>query len=136
MRRTLVDTGPLVALIDRSDADHDRCVAASRRIQGELVTVWPVITEASYLLADVPLAQDTLLAKIETQDLVIADLTAADVPTLRGLMRKYRDQPMDLADAAVVCVADREGITEVFTLDRHFRTYRAARGRPFTVKPA
>lgn len=135
MRRTLVDTGPLVALIDRGDADHERCVNVSRHMQGDLVTVWPVITEASYLLADVPLARDTLLAKIETQDLVVAGLTAADVPALRTLMRKYRDQPMDLADAAVVCVAVREGITEVFTLDRHFRTYRVARGRAFTVRP-
>ena len=135
MRRTLVDTGPLVALMDRGDADHDRCVTASRGIRGELVTVWPVITEASCLLADVPDAQDMLLAKVEAQDFVVADLTAADVAILRSLMRRYRDQPMDLADAALVRVAARDGITEIFTLDRHFQTYRAARGRPFTVKP-
>lgn len=135
MRRTLVDTGPLVALIDRGDADHERCAGAARQMRGELVTVWPVITEAACLLADAPRAQDTMLAKIETQDLVVADLTAADVPVLRTLMRRYRDQPMDLVDAALVCVAVREGITEVFTLDRHFRTYRAARGRAFAVRP-
>lgn len=135
MRRTLVDTGPLVALIDRGDADHERCVAVARRLRGELVTVWPVITEAAYLLADVPDAQDALLAKVETQDLVVADLTAADVPSIRALMRKYGDLPMDLADAALVRIAAREGINEVFTLDRHFRTYRGARGRPFVVKP-
>jgi hypothetical protein len=134
MRRTLIDTGPLVALIDRGDADHERCVDVSRHILGELVTVWPVITEAAYLLADVSRAQDALLAKIETQDLIIADLTAADAPSIRTLMQKYRNQPMDLADAAMVCVAAREGITEVFTLDRHFRTYRAARGRPFAIR--
>lgn len=109
MRRTLVDTGPLVALIDRGDADHERCVAVARRLRGELVTVWPVITEAAYLLAD--------------------------VPSIRALMRKYGDLPMDLADAALVRIAAREGINEVFTLDRHFRTYRGARGRPFVVKP-
>lgn len=135
MRRILADTGPLVALIDRGDADHERCVNATRHMPGDLVTVWPVITEASYLLEDVPLAQDALLAKIETQDLTVAELTAADVPALRALIRRYRDQPMDLADAALVRVAVREGISEVFTLDRHFRTYRAARGRPFTMRP-
>jgi len=97
--------------------------------------VWPVITEASHLLADVPRAQDALLAKIETGDLVLADLTAADVPILRALIRKYQDQPMDLADAAVVRVAAREGIAEIFTLDRYFRTYRGARGRAFTLRP-
>ena len=135
MRRTLIDAGPLVALFDRDDVDHERCVAVSRHLHGEVVTVWPVITEASHLLADVPRAQDALLAKVETGDLVLADLTAADVPILRALIRKYQDQPMDLADAAVVRVAVREGITEVFTLDRHFRTYRGTRGRAFTLKP-
>ena len=135
MRRTLIDAGPLVALFDRDDVDHERCVAVSRHLHGEVVTVWPVITEASHLLADVPRAQDALLAKIETGDLVLADLTAADVPILRALIQKYQDQPMDLADAAVVRVAAREGITEIFTLDRHFRTYRGARGRAFTLRP-
>lgn len=135
MRRTLIDAGPLVALFDRDDVDHERCVAVSRHLRGEVVTVWPVITEASHLLADVPRAQDALLAKIETGDLVLADLTAADVPILRALIQKYQDQPMDLADAAVVRVAAREGIAEIFTLDRYFRTYRGARGRAFTLKP-
>lgn len=135
MSRTLVDTGPLVALIDRGDEHHERCVKALKQIRGELVTVWPVITEASYLLADVPLARDVLLAKVEAEELTIADLTSADVPSMRALMRKYRDQPMDLADAAVVRAAIRDGITEIFTLDRHFRAYRAAHGRAFTVRP-
>ena len=135
MRRTLIDTGPLVATFDRDDADHDRCVAVLRHLHGELVTVWPVITEASHLLADVPRAQDALLTKIETGDLALADLTAADVSILRALIQKYQDQPMDLADAAVVRVAAREGISEIFTLDRHFRTYRGARGRAFTLRP-
>jgi len=135
MRRTLIDAGPLVALFDRDDVDHERCVAVSRHLRGEVVTVWPVITEASHLLADVPRAQDALLAKIETGDLVLADLTAADVPILRALIQKYQDQPMDLADAAVVRVAAREGIAEIFTLDRYFRTYRGARGRAFTLRP-
>ena len=135
MRRTLIDAGSLVALFDRDDVDHERCVAVSRHLRGEVVTVWPVITEASHLLADVPRAQDALLAKIETGDLVLADLTAADVPILRALIQKYQDQPMDLADAAVVRVAAREGIAEIFTLDRYFRTYRGARGRAFTLRP-
>ena len=106
-----------------------------KQIRGELVTVWPVITEASYLLADVPRAHDMLLAKVEAEELTIADLTSADVPSIRALMRKYRDQPMDLADAAVVRAAIRDSITEVFTLDRHFQAYRAGHGRAFTLRP-
>ena len=49
-------------------------------------------------------------------------------------MEKYRDLPMDLADAALVRVAERESLTEIFTLHkRHFSIYRAGRRRRFTV---
>lgn len=135
MKQTLVDTGPLLALIDKGDADHQRCEEAARQLKGDLVTTWPVITEAMYLLEEAPQGQDALLQKVEAGDLVIADLSAGDVPTVRDLMRKYHDQPMDFADASLVRVAQREGIAEVFTLDKHFRAYRTARGRSFAIKP-
>ena len=135
MKQTLVDTGPLVALIDKGDADHQRCEDAARQLKGDLVTTWPVITETMYLLEEAPQGQDALLQKVETGDLMVADLFPGDVPAIREVMRRYRDQPMDLADASLVRVAQREGVAEVFTLDKHFRAYRAARGRSFAIKP-
>ena len=63
-------------------------------------------------------------------------LDEADAPRMRELMEKYRDLPMDLADAALVRVAERESLTEIFTLDRaHFRTYRPGRRRSFSIVP-
>ncbi len=50
-------------------------------------------------------------------------------------MEKYKDVPMDLGDAALVRIAEREGALDVFTLDRDFVIYRAARGRHFTLIP-
>lgn len=135
MKRALVDTGPLVALLDEGDGDHHRCVVAAKRLRSELITTWPVITEAMYLLGEAPAGQEALLGTLEAGDLQIADLSARDAPAIRMLMRTYRDQPMDFADASLVRIAEREGVFEVFTLDRDFTVYRAGRGRSFTVIP-
>jgi uncharacterized protein len=94
------------------------CVATLQTIREPLATVWPAVTEAMYLLADVPAAQDILWEMIERGPLQLLPLYVADVSPMRELMRKYADRPMDLADAALVRVAEREGIRKIFTIDR------------------
>lgn len=134
MRGVLVDAGPLVALLDRADPAHERCVETLRAIREPLLTVWPAFTEAMYLLRGSWLAQKALWSRVETEALALAPLDASDASRLRELMEKYRDLPMDLADAALVRVAEREALTEVFTLDRkHFSVYRAGRRRRFSI---
>lgn len=136
MNRTLIDTGPLVAVLDADDGDHKRCTAAARQLRGELWTTWPVITEGMYLLTDAPAGQDALLQKIEAGDLIVADLGAEDLPWLRALMRKYKDLPIDFADASLVRVAQRENLDTIFTLDRRdFQVYRRDGRRPFRIVP-
>ncbi len=135
MNRILTDTGPLVALVDNDDADHAQCAATAKTLTGTLVTTWPVITEACYLLAEDPQAQDALLGKIESGDLVLEPMDPEDIPAIRTLLYKYRDLPMDLADATLVRLADRDGLDNVFTLDKHFRVYRTRRRRAFRVVP-
>lgn len=121
----LVDAGPLVALIDADDQHHSKCVATLQTIREPLATVWPAVTEAMYLLADVPAAQDILWEMIERGPLQLLPLYVADVSRMRELMRKYADRPMDLAGAALVRVAEREGIRKIFTIDRKdFSVYR------------
>lgn len=133
----LVDAGPLVALLDSGDPEHDVCVAALKAIRAPLVTVWPAFTEAMYLLGGSWTAQKALWSRLETGALALASLDETDAPRLRELMEKYRDLPMDLADAALVRVAERESFTEVFTLDRkHFSVYRSGRRRRFSIVPA
>ena len=132
----LVDSGPLVALFDRDDNHHRRCVEALKGIRRPLVTVWPVLTEATYLLSFSFQAQESLWEWLERGGLRIAPLALEDVPRMRALMRKYQDHPMDLADAALVRVAERERLRTIFTLDHaDFRTYRAAHGKPFVLLP-
>lgn len=94
MRAVLVDTGPLVALIDKSDEWHELCRDTLARLAEPLVTVWPVLTEASYFLDDSEGAQATLLEWVENGSIRLAHLDRDDVPRIRELMRKYRDLPI------------------------------------------
>ncbi len=132
----LVDAGPLVALIHADDREHGRCKKVLDSLHDSMGTVWPALTEAMYLLSFSSRAQDALWELIEMQAVQILSLDGGDVPRMRELMRKYRDLPMDLADAALVRVAEREKLRRVFTLDRRdFGVYRPARIGRFSVMP-
>ena len=136
MTGALVDAGPLVAVLDRSDSHHAACLGALRSLPAPLLTVWPVLTEAIYLLGSSWPAQRDLLGYVTDGALRLLALTEEDVPRIRDLMHKYRDLPMDLADAALVRVAERDRISRVFTLDRRdFAVYRPARLGRFEIVP-
>ena len=133
---TLVDAGPLVAILHRDDRRHRECVQALSALRPPLGTTWPVVTEAMYLLGFSTEAQDELWSLIESAGLHLLGLDASDAPRMRALMRKYRDLPMDLADASLVAVAERDGVNRVFTLHRRdFGLYRPAKLGRFTIIP-
>jgi uncharacterized protein len=132
----LVDAGPLVALIHEDDHEHRACKATFANFNEPLGTVWPVLTEAMYLLSFSLAAQSALLEMIESGVVEILPLDASDIPRIWELMRKYRDLPMDLADAALVRVAERERLRRIFTVDRRdFQIYRPLRIGRFMVLP-
>lgn len=84
----------------------------------------------------ITIAQDALLAEIEGGSVQLAGLDGKDIPAMRRLMQKFRELPMDFADATLVRVAEREDIHQIFTLDRRdFSLYRPARGGAFTIIP-
>jgi predicted nucleic acid-binding protein len=133
----LTDAGPLIALIDRGEADHARCVAALEQITLPMVTTWPAFTEAMYLLGEAAgwNGQSALWRLVERADVQIADVSLAMCGQMRVLMERYSDLPMDLADASLVALAEERGIDRIFTLDSGFRVYRLPRGRAFTLLP-
>ena len=90
-----------------------------------------------YLLGESWPAQKALWSRVEMAALLLAPLDEGDAPRMRELMEKDTcDLPMDLADAALVRVAEREGLTQIFTLDRrHFSVYRPGRRRRFAILP-
>jgi hypothetical protein len=89
-----------------------------------------------YLLGFSTRGQDALWEMIERQVLQIIPLDASDAPRMRELMVKYRDLPIDLADAALVRAAERESCRQIFTLDRRdFQAYRPHGLGRFVILP-
>jgi predicted nucleic acid-binding protein len=132
----LIDAGPLVALIDRSDSWHPLCRSALEELDASLTTVWPALAEASHLLKHVVGGRENLLRLMESEIFKLAHLDRGDLPRIRELMLKYHDLPMDLADAALVRVAERDRITTIFTVDRRdFEVYRPAGIARFRILP-
>jgi predicted nucleic acid-binding protein len=122
---TLIDTGPLVALLDRGEAEHARVVETLGVLSGRLVTTWPVLTEAMYLVyrAGGWTGQRHLWTLVLSERLEILAL-ANGLERMHWLMDKYQDTPMGLADASLVAAAELTGCRRVMTLDSDFRVYR------------
>lgn len=132
----LTDTGPLVALLDADDPHHAACVAAAQRLpSGPLWTTWPCFTEAMYLLGEVGgYAYQAALWNLRTTGrVVLLDLTREETDRMAALMEKYKDTPMDLADASLVAVAESRSLRRVFSIDSDFFIYRLADGAALEV---
>jgi predicted nucleic acid-binding protein len=127
---TLTDAGPLVAIIDADETDHEACLQALDELALPLVTTWPAFTEAMYLLgrAGGITGQRALWRLVQTDRVVVADLSPSAIERSARLMDQYADRPMDLADATLVAYAEECGQRTVFTLDSDFGIYRL-RGR-------
>ena len=135
--RILIDTGPLVAVLSKGDQHHEECAELLRQILPPLVTCWPVLTEACWLLRSAPTAIDRLLISCASGLLSILPLTEQDAPSIAGILSRYQALRPRLADAALVHLAAREKIDTVFTLDqRDFRVYRLPGNRLFRLLPS
>ncbi len=134
---TLTDAGPLVALLDQEESDHAKCVEQLQVLRAPMVTTWPAFTEAMYLVGEGLgwRGQEALWRILRRGDLRVVETSASTVSRMERLMSKYRDVPMDLADASLVAVAEERGLTKVFTLDRDFRVYRLLGRRAFVIVP-
>ncbi|HEY7352612.1 MAG TPA: PIN domain-containing protein [Terriglobales bacterium] len=139
MRRVLVDSGPIVAILNRRDQYHRICTEALHAMPGPLFTCWPVITEAAWLLGqsrDGDVGLQRLLDSIESGFLSLLGLASEDAEPMALLVKKYRNIQIQVADAAMVHLAARDGFDTVFTLDyRDFSVYRLPKGRTFRVLP-
>ena len=135
---TLSDTGPLVALIDDDDAHHRVCDTAYRVVATPpLLTTWPCLTEAMYLLEREGgyRYQAALWSMYFREELVLHQLTPAETARMAALMEQYQDTPMDLADASLVAAAESLNLRQVFTIDRQFYVYRLGDGAALEVVP-
>jgi predicted nucleic acid-binding protein len=124
MPAAIVDTGPLVAFLDRAERHHRWSVERIAELEAPLLVCEPVVAEAMYLLTRLPKAQDALLGLLDNGALRIAFRIDEHVPALRRLHQKYRDTPMSLADSCIVRMAELNDRHAVFTLDSDFSVYR------------
>lgn len=133
----LTDTGPLVAIIDKREPDHKRCVDILKVLKDPMVTTWPVLVETMYLLGSAYgwHVQKALWRMILSGDLQIEQMNNGQFKRMYKLMDKYHDVPMDLADASLVTVAELHNINQIFTLDSDFHIYRLSGNRTFVTVP-
>ena len=126
MSELLIDTGPLLAAFNQRDQHHAFAVAIMRQHNQPFVTSMAVMTEIMYL-ARARLGwhvQDKLFVMVERGDIRIEHTTTNDFARVATLMQKYRDLPMDFADATLVALAERLGSKRIFTIDSDFLLYR------------
>ena len=134
--RALVDTGALLAFLDRDDPWHARCRDAFGQFRLPLSTSNAVLTELFHLVGDGPRDVDAAWTFIRSGAITVLPISDADWPDLQGLMRKYRDRPMDFADATLVHLARRESFSTVFAIDcDDFETYRVGGRKRLRVLP-
>lgn len=119
--RVLLDTGPVVAFFSANDPHHQACLDQFARLSAELVTTWPVLTEAAWLLRRYPRQVREMLSWTQRKGFHVEPVTATDVVGITAILEKYEDQSFDLADATLFQLSDRLGIGTALTLDRrHF----------------
>lgn len=132
----LIDTGALLALLDRDDAWHERCCDAFRSLRYPLATTAAVLAELFHLLGTNPRGIATAWRFIRSGAVTVLPITDDDTARLEELMEQYADRPMDLADATLVLLAERESLSTVFTIDHDdFETYRVRGKSRFRIVP-
>lgn len=120
----LIDTGPIVALLNRRDRHHKWARNILDTIEPPVFTCEAVVSESCFLLSRLPSGQDTMLALLASGVVKIDFQMPAEIDSLRGLMRKFASVPMSLTDACLVRMTEIERESTIVTLDSDFRVYR------------
>lgn len=132
----LLDTGAFVALADRSERRHADCVAVLEGWSGTIVTTEAVLTESLYLVGPRWQAQKVCLEFVLRGAFLLVPPSQESLKRVSALMEKYRNVPMDYADATLVALGEELGTDQVFTLDRRgFSAYRLNRRKTFQLLP-
>lgn len=127
MTRVIVDTGPIVALLNRRDRYHEWARAVMDTIEPPVITCESVVSEASFLLGGIAGGSDAVLNLLQADVLKIDFRLDYEIEPVRGLMRKFANVPMSLADACLVRMTELDSQRIVLTLDRDFGIYRRNR---------
>ncbi|NBK99277.1 MAG: PIN domain-containing protein [Erysipelotrichia bacterium] len=124
MQKTIIDSGPLIALFDKSDRYHESVLAFIKTFQGRLITSWAVLTEVSHMLDFNLNVQIDFLKWIELGGVSVYEISQREISAIRTMMEKYNDIPMDLADGTLMYIANQENIRTIVSIDSDFDIYR------------
>jgi len=132
----LIDTGAILALLDRRDRWHAVCADAFRQLRLPLVTSEAVLTELFHLAGDSRVEMEAAWKLVRTGAIVLAPIEDSELRSMHVLMSRYWDRPMDFADATLVYLAKRESLPTILIVDHaDFETYRIEGRRRFRVLP-
>lgn len=124
MSRVLIDTGPLVALLNRADRHHAWAREVLDTVEPPIFTCEAVVSEACFLLSRIRGGQDAVFELLANDVMRVDFRIPAEVDSLRALMKKFANVPMSLADACLVRMSELEPRSRILTLDSDFRIYR------------
>ena len=133
MKKILIDSGPLIALFDRSDKYHQASVDFIKTNRSELITTLASITEVLHLLDFNRNSQVDFLSWVDAGAVTVEPITTDDFQGIKELIVKYSDLPMDFADAYLVFLGEKLNISKVATIDRDFDVYKLKGKRSFTT---
>lgn len=131
MRAVLLDTGCIVAALDRSERNHEACREAITGVDAPLVTCEAVIAETCYLLRNVQGAADAVIANIESGAFQVPFRIDSAARAVRKLLARYGNVRIDFADACLIHLATELDTGRILTLDDDFDVYRWKRSRAF-----
>jgi uncharacterized protein len=133
--QAIMDTGPWIALIDRSEAKHEEGVYWFHRFEGDLFSTEAVLTEVLYLLNFSSKAQSAAIDFVLRGAIILVPSNQGSLARVKRLMEKYKNIPMDYADATLVALAEDLSTNHAVTFDSHFDIYRLPSKRPFIILP-
>ena len=136
MKPVLLDTGVIVALLDRSESSHEACAETVRSLESPLVTCEAVIAESCYLLRNLPGAPEAVIENVVAGIFQLPFQLSREAAGIKQILRKYRDRRIDLADACLIRLADEFETPDILTLDKDFQIYRWGKSKSFHLLPS
>lgn len=131
MQRSILDTGPIIALFDRNDQYYSDIFNFIKNYNGKLYTTLPVVTEVLFLLDFNIETQLNFIQWLESGAVQIVDISITDLNYIRKMMAKYQNVPMDFADASLMLISEKLNLADIISLDKDFFIYRKSDGKSY-----
>jgi|SRR5208337_2052669 len=132
----LIDTGAILAVLDKSDHWHAPCHAVIRQLRYPLLTTEAVLAELFHMVGDSPSRKEATWQFLRSGTILLASIQHSELHHIHTLMSRYADRPMDFADATLVYLATRESVGTIVTVDQtDFSVYRIGGKRRFRILP-